>query len=232
MNNIQKNLKCLYKKIHTIAHNVNRNPKDIQLVVVTKNQSINNIRIALSLKQYNFGENYAQEALKKIQWFQKNTTDKLIWHFIGIIQSNKSRIIAENFDWCHTVTSSKLVYRLNRQRPNNLNYLNVLIQINVNNHNSRAGIHNIKCMLELAKIINHCSKLKLRGIMFMSIPSEHFAEQLDQFKKAYTFFQHLKNEYKHADTLSLGISNDMTAAIYAGSNLIRIGTAIFGSRSY
>lgn len=230
MNNISKNIKYIYKKIHTTAYDINRNPNDIKLIVVTKNQTIDSIKIAVSLKQNNFGENYAQEAFKKIQWFRKHTTDNLVWHFIGIMQSNKSRIIAENFDWCHTLTSPKLVYKLNSQRPKTMDYLNVLIQININNDKSRSGVYTIDNMLNLAKIINHCPNLKLRGIMSMSIPPKNFEKQLLQFKQAYIFFQQLKIRYTYVDTLSLGMSDDIIAAIHAGSNLLRIGTAIFGSR--
>lgn len=232
MDNISKNIKRVYKKIYIAAHHANKDPNTIKLVAVTKNQSIHAIKSALSIKQNNFGENYAQEALKKIQWFQKNTTDKLIWHFIGTLQSNKSKIIAENFDWCHTITSAKLIYKLHVQRPKILNYLNVLIQINISDNPHRSGIYTTNCLLMLAEKIHHCSRLKLRGIMAMSVFTKDFEKQLLQFKKANVFFQKLKNEYPHIDTLSLGMSNDFIAAIYAGSNLVRIGTDIFGCRSY
>lgn len=230
MQNILENIKNINQKICTIAHSLNRNPNDITLVIVTKNQSINSINLAISAKQNNFGENYAQEALKKIQWFKNNTKYKIIWHFIGILQSNKTKIIAEYFDWCHTLTSSKLIYKLQSQRPENLNNLNVLIQINISHNQSRSGVSTIDNMLKLAKIINNCSKLKLRGIMSILTPSYNFETQLFQFKKAYIFFKQLKTQYKYVDTLSLGMSNDMIPAIYAGSNLIRIGTAIFTSK--
>lgn len=230
MNNIKKNIALIYKKIHTAAHNIHRNPNDIKLIMVTKNQSINTIKAALSLKNNNFGENYAQEAFKKISWFQKNTTDKLIWHFIGILQSNKSRIIAENFDWCHTITSSKLIYRLHTQRPKTLDCLNVLIQINISDNTSKSGICTTEHMLKLANIINYYPRLKLRGIMAISVPIQDFKQQLLQFKKAHIFFKQLKTAYSYVDTLSLGMSDDITAAIYSGSNLVRVGRTIFGTR--
>lgn len=232
MNDIKKNIKFIYKTICTAAHHVNRDPLDIKLIAVTKNQSIDNIKTAISLKQKNFGENYAQEALQKIQWFKKNTTDRIIWHFIGTVQSNKSRIIAEHFDWCHTICSAKLIYRLHHQRPSILNHLNVLIQINVSDDQNRSGISTIDDMLKLAKIIHQSFKLKLRGIMSMSSSSysNDFNTQLIQFKKAHIFFQQLQAQYSYIDTLSLGMSNDIIPAVYAGSTLVRIGTTIFGSR--
>lgn len=231
MNNIQNNIKKIYHKISITNCNTNQKSKKITLVLVTKNQSINSIKTAISFKQINFGENYVQESLPKINWFKKNIKQKLTWHFIGTIQSNKTKIISENFDWCHTVTSDKVIHQLNRHRPQELNRLNVLIQINVSNDQNRHGISTLDQMYELAKIINHCPKLKLRGIMSMSNPfTTDFKKQLIQFKTAYFFFQKLKTKYLYIDTLSMGMSNDMTAAIYAGSNLIRIGKSIFSSK--
>lgn len=231
MNNIQYNIKKLRATINIAAHDSNRNANHIKCVAVTKHQSIHSIITAIDLKQNDFGENYAQEALKKIHWFKKNIKNKLTWHFIGAVQSNKSRIIAENFDWCHTITSDKLIHRLNIQRPNTLNALNILIQINTNDNKFQYGVHTIDHMLQLAKIIQHYPNLQLRGIMAMSTPKKNFTQQLCQFKKSYLFFKQLKMKYAYVDTLSLGMSDDIIAAIHAGSNLIRIGTGIFGSRT-
>ncbi|ADV33649.1 pyridoxal phosphate enzyme [Candidatus Blochmanniella vafra str. BVAF] len=228
---IQKQLNHIHNQIHIAAHNVNRNPQNIQLIAVTKNQSINTIKKSIFYGQRNFGENYVQEALKKICWFRTHIPDKISWHFIGSIQSNKIRIIAENFDWCHTISNEKSIYHLNKHRPKKLSQLNTLIQINISGNHNKSGIITIEQMLKLATTIYQCSKLKLRGIMSMSIPKSEFKQQMIQFKKVYTFFKRLQNICPHVDTLSLGMSNDILPAIYSGSNLLRIGTSIFETKS-
>ncbi|PPI86462.1 YggS family pyridoxal phosphate-dependent enzyme [Candidatus Pantoea edessiphila] len=225
---IQDNLKKIIKKINNIAILNNRDPKTIRLIAVSKNQSIDNISKVASLGQISFGENYVQESIKKIQ-LTRSTYPNLKWHFIGLLQSNKTRLVAENFSWCHTINRICIARRLNDQRPNSLPPLNVLIQVNISNEIKKSGTSSNE-IFNIANQILSLPNLRLRGLMAIPKIEKHYHKQLDEYKNFTKLFKNLKNNFRDIDTISLGMSNDIEAAIVAGSTMLRIGTAIFGTR--
>ncbi|UAJ65372.1 YggS family pyridoxal phosphate-dependent enzyme [Candidatus Schneideria nysicola] len=227
MNIIEKRIKSIRNEIKIIAKKYGCDTNRIRLVAVSKNKPIELIQYAILAGQKEFGENYVKEGVEKIYFFSKNY--KLIWHFIGQLQSNKSRLVAEYFDWCHTIDCTKIIHRLNVQRPPNLSPLNVLIQVNIDGEKNKGGIASNQ-IFSLAKIIKSCINLQLRGIMCIPTIETNFNKQIINFVKIFKLFKELQYSYSSVDTLSLGMSHDMIAAIAAGSNLLRIGTAIFGSR--
>lgn len=200
----------------------------VQLLAVSKTRPSEDIRKINQLGQQDFGENYLQEALEKITALTKLP---IRWHFIGPIQSNKTRQIAENFDWVHTVDRAKIAQRLNDQRPDHLAPISLCIQINLDNESTKSGIVADKAF-ELASLISALPKLRLRGLMFIPAPQSDYKQQLQTCQKAKTIFDTLKKQYPELDTLSLGMSSDLEAAIEAGSNMVRIGSDIFGERNY
>ncbi|MDW2099939.1 YggS family pyridoxal phosphate-dependent enzyme, partial [Vibrio sp. 1751] len=153
------------------------------------------------------------------------------WHFIGPIQSNKSRLVAEHFDWVHTIDRTKIAQRLNDQRPSELKPLQVLIQVNTSGEASKSGVTEAE-VFELAELISRLPNLTLRGLMSIPANVSDYESQLREFQKLATLKQTLEAQFPEIDTLSMGMSGDMTAAIEAGSTMVRIGTAIFGARDY
>ncbi|GHD94481.1 YggS family pyridoxal phosphate enzyme [Pseudocitrobacter faecalis] len=178
-----------------------------------------------------FGENYVQEGVEKIRFFQDKGITDLQWHFIGPLQSNKSRLVAEHFDWCHTVDRLKIATRLSEQRPAHLPPLNVLIQVNISDEQSKSGIEP-EAVDALAAEVSALPNLCLRGLMAIPAPETEYDKQFAVAQQMAVAFARLKTHYPTVDTLSLGMSDDMEAAIAAGSTMVRIGTAIFGARDY
>ncbi|MBC9130909.1 YggS family pyridoxal phosphate-dependent enzyme [Frischella sp. Ac48] len=229
---IKENIHQIKQRITAIAQQCERDPKQIQLIAVSKTKPISAIKEAIEAGQRLFGENYVQEGIAKIEYFQKNHTNlDLEWHFIGPLQSNKSKLVAENFSWVHTIERDKIAKRLNEQRPNHLPAMNVLIQINISNEVSKSGIAPDE-MFNLAKIIQELPNLKLRGLMAIPAETTDLQQQIVTFKRMYDLYIQLQNRYENIDTLSMGMTHDMQAAITAGSTMVRIGTAIFGAREY
>ena len=169
--------------------------------------------------------------MHKMRHFQELGVTGLEWHFIGPLQSNKSRLVAEHFDWCHTIDRLRIATRLNDQRPAELPPLNVLIQINISDENSKSGIQ-LAELDELAAAVAELPRLRLRGLMAIPAPESEYVRQFEVARQMAVAFAGLKTRYPHIDTLSLGMSDDMEAAIAAGSTMVRIGTAIFGARDY
>ncbi|PPI87833.1 YggS family pyridoxal phosphate-dependent enzyme [Candidatus Pantoea edessiphila] len=229
MISIQYNLEKIIKKIYNISLLHNRNPKEIKILAVSKNKSINDILEAKSFGQIRFGENYVQESIEKIKML-KISHPNLEWHFIGPLQSNKSRLVAENFSWCQTIDRIHIAQRLNKQRPISLPPLNVLIQVNISNEDKKSGII-INDVFDMAKQIISLPNLKLRGLMAIPKIENDYNKQLNEYKRMVQIFKYLKLHFNHIDTISLGMSNDIEAAIVAGSTMLRIGTAIFGIRN-
>jgi PLP dependent protein len=196
------------------------------LLAVSKTRSADDIQEAATCGLIHFGENYLQEALPKIAAL-KNL--HLVWHFIGSIQSNKTTDIANHFDWVHTVDREKIARRLSEQRPETLPDLNLLIQINIDTEDSKSGVR-VEDLSTLAEAISSLPRVKLRGLMAIPKPRTDYAEQLAVCQRVRTEFERLQQLYPEIDTLSLGMSADLEAAIEAGSNLVRIGTDIFGAR--
>ncbi len=227
MQNIGKNLDHIRAQIAQAAKDCGRDPDSILLLAVSKKKPASDIRIAFEHGQKHFGENYLQEAEQKIG--ELSDLD-ICWHFIGAIQSNKTRSIAEDFDWAHCVDRLKIARRLSDQRPPGLEPLNVCIQVNLDLEDSKAGIE-LGQIGELAVQINALPGIRLRGLMSIPAPRESFDEQRQAFARIAAALDELRQQGIDCDTLSMGMTQDMAAAIAEGSTLVRIGTAIFGERS-
>jgi pyridoxal phosphate enzyme (YggS family) len=223
---IKNRLQSLHKMINQAEMQAQRPESSVQLLAVSKTWPVEILRAAASAGQYCFGENYLQEALIKIDAL--NDLD-LQWHFIGPIQSNKTKDIARHFDWVQSVDRLKIAQRLNNQRPNELAALNVCIQVNIDDEQSKAGV-SISEANTLAEQIQQLDKLVLRGIMVIPTKTDDIFIQTSAFQRAYQLFNSLQMQYPTIDTLSMGMTADMNSAIAQGSTMIRVGTGIFGQR--
>ncbi|RKW38063.1 MAG: YggS family pyridoxal phosphate-dependent enzyme [Moraxella sp.] len=230
--NIQQNVLRIQHRIEAACQQAGRASNAVRLLAVSKTKSVAEISTAFEAGQNAFGENYVQEGVDKIQYFQAQGL-QLEWHFIGPLQSNKTRLVAEHFDWMQTLERAKIADRLNEQRPADKAPLNVLIQINISDEETKSGISAHE-MLNLAKHIENLPHLRLRGLMAIPAPTENIAEQESAFKKMAALFEQLKQAFpaQPIDTLSMGMTDDMPSAIKCGSTMVRIGTAIFGARDY
>ncbi|WP_181240209.1 YggS family pyridoxal phosphate-dependent enzyme [Enterobacter ludwigii] len=231
MNDIAHNLAQVRDKISAAAKRCGRASEEITLLAVSKTKPASAIADAIEAGQHAFGENYVQEGVDKIRFFQEQGKTDLQWHFIGPLQSNKSRLVAEHFDWCHTIDRLRIASRLNDQRPEALPPLNVLIQVNISDENSKSGIA-LEELDALAADVVALPRLTLRGLMAIPAPESSYERQFAVAQQMAVAFEALKARYETVDTLSLGMSDDMEAAIAAGSTMVRIGTAIFGARDY
>jgi pyridoxal phosphate enzyme (YggS family) len=232
MSTIQHNLDSINRELNSFETKFGRPTGSVQLLAVSKTKPIEAIEQAIEAGQRCFGENYVQEGVDKIQYFNEHYTEKnLDWHFIGPIQSNKTKLIAENFDWVHSIDREKIAKRLSDQRPSEMAPLNVLIQVNTSGEQSKSGIDPEE-VLKLAQYINALPNLKLRGLMSIPANVTQYSEQLAAFNALKDLKISLESTINSIDTLSMGMSSDMQAAVEAGSTLVRIGTAIFGARDY
>ena len=231
MNDIAHNLAQVRDKISAAATRCGRAPEEVTLLAVSKTKPASAIAEAIAAGHRAFGENYVQEGVDKIRYFQELGNSDLQWHFIGPLQSNKSRLVAEHFDWCHTLDRLRIATRLSEQRPAGLAPLNVLIQINISDENSKSGIA-LNELDTLAAEVASLPGLTLRGLMAIPAPESSYERQFAVAQQMAVAFEALKARYNTVDTLSLGMSDDMEAAIAAGSTMVRIGTAIFGARDY
>lgn len=227
---IAENLQQVRDRIASSAALCERSPQEVTLLAVSKTKPASAIEEAIAAGQLAFGENYVQEGVEKVAAFA-NHQPPLVWHFIGPLQSNKSRLVAESFDWCHTIDRLKIAQRLNEQRPADKAPLQVLIQVNISDEQSKSGIA-LDQVAELATAIAAMPNLALRGLMAIPAAEPDFARQLAVFSQMTEAFQRLKQDHPQVDTLSMGMTDDMPAAIAAGSTMVRIGTAIFGARDY
>ncbi len=226
MKNIEKNLNQIHEQIVQATLAYDRDPDSIMLLAVSKKKPASDIRCAWELGQRDFGENYLQEALQKME--ELGELD-ISWHFIGAIQSNKTRNIAEAFDWVHCIDRAKIARRLSEQRPENRTPLNVCIQVNIDHESSKAGI-DLAELPELANAIYQLPGIRLRGLMTIPAPRETLAMQRVAFAQLAAALASLQQQGIDCDTLSMGMTQDLEAAIAEGSTLVRIGTAIFGAR--
>ncbi|HIE5387554.1 TPA: YggS family pyridoxal phosphate-dependent enzyme [Enterobacter cancerogenus] len=231
MNDIAHNLAQVRDKISAAATRCGRASEEVTLLAVSKTKPASAIAEAIEAGQRAFGENYVQEGVDKILHFRETENTDLEWHFIGPLQSNKSRLVAEHFDWCHTIDRLKIATRLNEQRPATMPALNVLIQINISDENSKSGIA-LDELDALAAEVAALPRLTLRGLMAIPAPESSYERQFAVARQMAVAFEALKARFDTVDTLSLGMSDDMDAAIAAGSTMVRIGTAIFGARDY
>lgn len=225
MSTIADNILQVSSRIRAAAKAAHRDENSIHLLAVSKTKPAQALREAYAAGLRDFGENYLQEALGK----QLELADlPLIWHFIGPIQSNKTRAIAEHFDWVHSVDRLKIAQRLSEQRPAELPPLNICIQVNVSGEASKSGCTPVD-LPALAEAISALPRLKLRGLMAIPEPTEERAEQDAAFAAVQTLQASLALPL---DTLSMGMSHDLESAIAQGATWVRIGTALFGARDY
>lgn len=218
----------LNKCIRELELRYHKPVNSVQLLAVSKQQSIAKIQTAIDAGYTAFGESYLQEALPKIEHFKK-TPHSLTWHFIGPIQGNKTKKIAENFDWVQSVDSMKIAKRLNDQRPEHLPPLNICLQINISDEPTKSGIQ-VNDLFTLAEFCKTLPRITLRGLMAIPAPQSNFDDQRKVFHALRLLFDALNEKNFSLDTLSMGMSNDMEAAIAEGSTMVRIGTALFGTR--
>ena len=231
MSIIQQQLILVKQQIADCAQQCGRDPKSITLLAVSKTKPVSAIQEAIDAGQFQFGENYAQEGIEKIRYFAQHLpTTPLTWHFIGALQSNKCRLIAQHFDWVHTIDRLKIAQRLSTYRAEHATPLNVLLQINIDNEITKAGAA-VTDLFTLAQQVVALPHLCLRGLMIIPAPSDDPAQQTAVCLQAAELFAQLQKRYLTVDTLSMGMSNDMLSAIKAGSTMVRIGSAIFGVRS-
>ncbi|MDH5407616.1 MAG: YggS family pyridoxal phosphate-dependent enzyme [Gammaproteobacteria bacterium] len=227
MNTPSERINAIRARITDAEQKAQRQPGSVRLLAVSKTRPVEDIEQARHAGQIEFGENYLQDALPKIQAL---TGNGLIWHFIGPIQSNKTRAIAEHFDWVHSVDRLKIAQRLHEQRPDGLEPLNICLQVNISNDPNKSGLK-AEQTLELAEQLGNLSRLKLRGLMAIPAASDDDAQQRQDFAALRTLAESLQQAGIEIDTLSMGMSNDMEAAIAEGATIVRIGTAIFGPRN-
>lgn len=230
---ITTNLHDVQERLNLAATAANRKPIDITLLAVSKTFPASAIREAYAAGQRHFGENYVQESVQKIEDLI-DIRSELIWHFIGPLQSNKTQTVASHFDWVHSIDREKIAQRLNDQRPANLPPLNVCVQVNISAETSKSGV-NPADALALCQAITRMPHLILRGLMSIPEPVEDPVLQRQAHRQLKEVFEQIKqtlNDSTHFDTLSMGMSSDMEAAIAEGSTIVRIGTAIFGKRNY
>ena len=223
---VSDNLQIIGAKLKQYAEQYQRNASDIQLLAVSKRHPANAIREAHQAGQKAFGENYVQELLDKAEQL---TDLDIQWHFIGPLQSNKTKSIAAVADWIHTVDRLKIARRLSTQRLDALPPLNICIQVNVSGESTKSGIIPDE-VLSIAKDIAGLPNLKLRGLMVIPAPENDFSKQRVAFAKTAKLLAELNTVGFDLDTLSMGMSGDMEAAIAEGATIVRIGTAIFGQR--
>jgi len=228
MSSISQHFDQVQQRITDAARAAGRDPATIQLLAISKTRPLADIQSAIAAGQYAFGENYLQDALPKIAALADSKI-LLEWHFIGAIQSNKTRDIAANFDWVHTLEREKIARRLSEQRPAGMMPIQVCLQVNISGETSKSGL-NPEAVETLAKIVNDLPGLQLRGLMAIPAATNDADAQLKAFARLRALYEHLRQQGYPLDTLSMGMSNDLEAAIAEGSTLVRIGTAIFGSR--
>ncbi|ATL94790.1 YggS family pyridoxal phosphate-dependent enzyme [Aeromonas sp. CU5] len=232
MNQIAQHLFQVKERIAQAAARANRNLQQISLLAVSKTKPAEAVMAAHAAGQRCFGESYAQEAATKIDALrQQPEYCDIEWHFIGPLQSNKSKLVAERFDWVQSVDRDKLIDRLNNQRPASMAPLNICLQINISGESSKSGTSEQE-IFRLAELVSHSERLVLRGVM--AIP-EHTSDEnvlATQMARMQTLFTELARQYPTVDTLSMGMTEDLELAIAHGSTMVRVGTAIFGARDY
>ena len=227
MASIAENISTVREEIGKAAVGCGRPAASVALLAVSKTQGPDKVREAYAAGQRDFGENYVQEALGKISALP---LPGLCWHFIGPIQSNKTREIAEHFQWVHSVDRLKIAQRLSAQRPADLGPLNICIQVNISGEASKSGVA-LTEVAGLCEAISGLENICLRGLMAIPAPCADAEQQRLTFRPLAQLVQRLAAKYPQMDTLSIGMSGDFMAAIAEGSTIVRVGTAIFGARS-
>ncbi|WDT85231.1 YggS family pyridoxal phosphate-dependent enzyme [Alteromonas sp. 009811495] len=229
MQTIAERLNSARKGIDKAATSAHRPPNSIKLLAVSKTKPVSDIMEAYEAGQRMFGENYVQEGVEKAQ--ELAHLPDIEWHMIGPIQSNKTKIVAEHFHWVQSVDREKIARRLNEQRPSHLPPLNVCIQVNIDDEQSKSGV-SLDELDGLIRFVTSQEHLQLRGLMAIPKANPSEIQQQQTLAKLKEIFDHYHTSLSNFDTLSVGMSSDMTQAIQHGSTMVRIGTAIFGKRDY
>ncbi len=222
MRSIEDNLQAVRQRMKSAAAAAGRDPLAVTLLAVSKTHPAALVEQAFAAGQRAFGENYVQEAIEKMDALAERSIE---WHLIGPLQSNKTRPVAERFDWVHSVETEQLASRLSEQRPAGLAPLNLLIQVNVYGEASKSGVA-VERVFSLAEGIGRLPRLRLRGLMAVPEPGADIA----RYRELRALYEKLRVQFQF-DTLSVGMSDDMEIAIAEGSTLVRVGTAIFGQRA-
>ena len=227
MISVTENLKLIRDLLAKSAVKAQRDPATVNLLAVSKKQPLTKILEAAEAGQRDFGENFVQEGLEKIE---KTASLDLVWHFIGHLQTNKTRSVAEHFDWVHTIDRLKTAKRLSRQRPAGKTPLNVCLQVNIDAEESKSGA-SPEAVPELARAVAELPNIRLRGLM--CLPEEHSSPdaQREPFARLRKLAESLAADGLDIDTLSMGMSGDYESAIAEGATIVRIGTAVFGPRT-
>ncbi|NWO57698.1 YggS family pyridoxal phosphate-dependent enzyme [Chromohalobacter israelensis] len=228
--NIVESLEDARNRLRTALTNAGRDPASAHLLAVSKTQPAASVRQAFEAGQREFGENYVQEALDKQAALAD--LDAIVWHFIGPLQSNKTRAVAEHFQWVHTLDRERIARRLAAQRPPALGPLDVCLQVNVSGEASKSGVAPAD-LPALADVVATLPQLRLRGLMTLPAPSDELATQRRPFAELRELLASLRQRHPQAplDTLSMGMSGDLEAAVLEGATWVRLGTAIFGQRA-
>jgi len=224
---IATSLQTVRKSVTAIAQKHGRNPASIKLLAVSKTKPVAQLAAAISAGQIAFGENYPDEALEKISELTQNACE---WHFIGAIQSRKAAGIARNFSWVHSVERFKVAKKLSENRPTDMPPIQYCLQVNIDNESSKSGV-TPEQLFDLAAQCHDLPQLNLRGLMAIPAPEADFNRQRDAFARVRRLQEKLQKTYPQLDTLSMGMSADLEAAIAEGATVVRVGTAIFGARS-
>lgn len=224
MPNIAQHLDTVRQRIRKAALSAARNPDEIKLLAVSKTRPVADILEAIAAGQTRFGESYLQEALEKITEINAECE----WHFIGPVQSNKTADIALHFDWVHSVDRLKIARRLSTQRRSEIP-LNICLQVNTSGESSKSGVAPAQ-LEELAEHVKNLPAIRLRGLMTIPAPEDDPEKQRQPFRALRAMFEQLNRQGHQLDTLSMGMTNDLEAAILEGATMVRIGTAIFGAR--
>lgn len=224
---IKRNIESLLEKLRQHERVYKREDLSVSLLAVSKKQSIDYIRTAYKNGLTHFGESYVNEAIEKIDRLKDC---QITWHFIGPIQANKTKLLAENFDWIQSVDRAKIAHRLNNQRPIEKKPLNVCIQVKISDEPSKSGI-SMSQLRPLCALVDSLPQLQLLGLMAIPAPNTDFMAQQSAYEPLKKTFTQLKTEFLTLDTFSIGMSGDFEAAIAQNSTLVRIGTSLFGKRS-
>ena len=227
IHNIPKSLKTVDQEIWKACLQAHRSREAVRLIAVSKTQPLSAIQAAYEVGQRDFAESYVQEAIEKVEAFHPAD---LIWHFIGPIQSNKTKTIAQHFDWVHSVDRFKIAERLNAQRSSEKPPLNICIQVNIDRSLSKSGVLPEE-LTALAKSIKTLPNVRLRGLMAIPDPADSVELQRKPFAQLHACYEQLNALGCQLDTLSMGMSSDLEAAILEGATMVRVGAAIFGSRA-
>ncbi len=226
MTDITNNLQTVRKRVAAAAVATGRDPSEVMLLAVSKGQPMSAIRRAVAAGQRDFGENYLQDAIAKIDGL---ANPDLSWHFIGHLQSNKTREVAARFAWVHTVDSVRIARRLSDQRPPEAAPLNICLQVRIGDETTKFGVQPGQAR-ELAAAVKPLGGVRLRGLMCIPPPAPDPTTQRAQFARLRTLYETLRDDGFEMDTLSMGMSADLEAAIAEGATIVRVGTAIFGPR--